>query len=62
MSRDWNVGDRVYDLKLHRLTGRYVKGTVTGEESDRMGVYVEWDCDPGTIDFMYDDELADWID
>lgn len=59
---DFIIGDRVYDLKLFRLTGTYVKGIVTAEANDCMGVYVEWDCDPGIVDFMYDDELSDWID
>ena len=54
---DFVKGDRVYDLKIHRLTGTYVKGTVVGEQFDRLGAYVEWDCDPGMVDFMYDDEL-----
>ena len=62
MMSDFNVGDRVYDLKLHRLNGDYLRGTVRRLSSRRMGAYVEWDRDPYMIDFMYDDELAEWID
>lgn len=50
-------GMRVYDLKIFRLTGKYVEGVVCREGRRGMGVYVEWDNDPGCEDFMYDDEL-----
>ena len=54
---DFNVGQRVYDLKLFRLTGHMVKGIVVRESNSRQcGCYVEWDCDPTAMDFMYDDE------
>ena len=52
---DWNVGDKVYDLKLHRINGDYFTGRV--RRLGRRGVYVEWERDPGYEDFMYDDEL-----
>jgi hypothetical protein len=55
---DFNVGQRVYDLKLFRLTGHMVKGIVVRESNSRhCGCYVEWDCDPTAMDFVYDDEL-----
>lgn len=60
MSKDWNVGDRVYDLKLHRLNGDYFTGRVR-RLGRRGGVYVEWDRDPGMVEFMYDDELNEAI-
>lgn len=54
---DWTTGDRVYDLKIFRLTGKYVEGIVCREGRGGSGAYVEWDNDPGCEDFMYDDEL-----
>ena len=55
---DWNIGDRVYDLKIFRLTGKMMEGTVVKESKTRSsGVYVTWDCDLGLLEFMYDDEL-----
>ncbi len=56
---DWNVGDRVYDLKLHRIHGQMFTGRV--RRLSRRGAYVEWDNDPGYVDFMYDDELSEVI-
>lgn len=55
---DFNVGQRVYDLKMFRLTGHMMKGIVIRESRSRQcGCYVEWDCDDTMMNFMYDDEL-----
>jgi len=54
---NFNPGDRVYDLKIFRLTGHKYTGIVCRPGRRGMGAYVEWDFDPSVMDFMYDDEL-----
>lgn len=56
---DWNVGDRVVDLILSSTFKREYPGTVR-RLGRRGGAYVEWDCDPGYEDFMYDNELGEY--